>query len=48
MKKSEVIKEMMDSYYFQYGKRANIRVIIKATRIMESFKREEEKQIRQK
>lgn len=43
MKKSEVIKELLDSYSFQWGKRANLVVARKANRILESFKKEEEK-----
>lgn len=41
MKKSEVIKELLESYYFQNGKSANKRVTEKAEKMIKTFKREE-------
>ena len=43
MKRSEVVKELLDSYYFQYGKRVDERVTDKAKRIIRVFEKEETK-----
>lgn len=43
MKRSEVVKELLDSYYFQYGKRVNKNVIEKTRKIITYFEKEENK-----
>jgi len=41
MKRSEVIKELLDSYYFQHGRSANNTVIKKANKIIKAFEKAE-------
>jgi hypothetical protein len=41
MKKSEAVKELLDSYYFQWGKRSDNVVIRKARKMIEKFEKEE-------
>lgn len=41
MKQSEVIKELLNSYYFQHGKRFDRKVVNKARRIIKKFETEE-------
>jgi len=41
MKRSEVIKTLLDSYYFQHGRSAKDHVIEKAYKIIEAFEKEE-------
>jgi hypothetical protein len=41
MKKSEVIKTLLASYYFQEGSCSNDRVVSKALKIIETFEQDE-------
>lgn len=41
MKRSEVIQKLLDAYIFQEGVRADLSVINKAIKVIESFKHEE-------
>jgi hypothetical protein len=41
MKRSEVIKELLSSYYFQNGERVDNKVIKKARNMINQFKKEE-------
>ena len=41
MKRSEVVKELLNSYYFQNGKRVNREIIQKANKIIIYFQNEE-------
>jgi hypothetical protein len=43
MKRSEVIKELLESYHFQHGKRTNKEVVEKARKLIKSFGKEETK-----
>lgn len=43
MKRSEVVKELLDSYYFQHGSRVDRRTIEKAKKIIQTFEKEESK-----
>jgi hypothetical protein len=41
MKRSEVIEELLESYYFQHGKRVDSKVIDKTNKIIKFFEKEE-------
>jgi|LakMenE18May11ns_1017448.scaffolds.fasta_scaffold9618454_2 hypothetical protein len=41
MKRSEVIKELLSSYYFQNGKRTNRDIVKKANKIIKTFEEAE-------
>lgn len=43
MKRSEVVKELLDSYRFQHGKRVDWKVIEKTRKIIQTFEKEEAK-----
>ena len=43
MKRSEVIEELLNSYYFQHGKRTNRKLVDKARRLISIYQREEAK-----
>jgi hypothetical protein len=39
MKRSEVIKELLSSYYFQHGKRSDNNLLRKANKMIEQFEK---------
>lgn len=43
MKRSEVMKELLNSYYFQHGKRVDNKVIQRTRNIINQYEKEENK-----